>query len=61
MSQTDTRDHRTRVLQEAVVSAYIDEIARAARPRPRAVPPRPRRPHVLAAAQRRGRPAELAA
>jgi len=61
MIQNATRDHRSRVLHEAVVSAYIDELARPARQRPRALtPPPPRRPPVAAAAPRR-RPMELAA
>ena len=61
MTQNATRDHRSRVLHEAVVSAYIDELARPARQRPRAITPPPRRrPQVMAAPPRR-RPLELAA
>jgi hypothetical protein len=50
-------NHRAQVLAEAVVSAYIDEIARSARPRQRAVSAQPRRPAArpLAAAHSHGR------
>ncbi|WP_028060569.1 hypothetical protein [Candidatus Solirubrobacter pratensis] len=39
-----TSNHRAHVLAEAVVSAYIDEIARSARPRQRVVSTPSRRP-----------------
>jgi hypothetical protein len=52
-----TPDRRARVLAEAVVSAYIDEIARPAHPRHRAAPASTigRRPIVARRAPRRER------
>jgi hypothetical protein len=44
MPHIATPSHRAQLLAEAVVSAYIDEIARSARPRRRAAAAAPRRP-----------------
>jgi hypothetical protein len=50
-----TPTHRAQLLAEAVVSAYIDEIARSAHPRQRAVTPPPRTPTARTLAAGRSR------